>query len=185
MLGGLFQHSPYFLAKGLSLTVGGDHLVYLSGGFHGEEEVVMVKMGAGQLFSSVGHTRGQGIAHQIAVARTLGGVLTEDGEFFPHAILQPCGVLSADVSADGVGGLVAVDLPNGAFFQGHEGETAVDHATCGGVSLALEGKAYIPHAGDGQLGGEDEIVQPQGEQTGGGRGVGGVEAEIAVEGDLP
>ena len=99
----------------------------------------MAEAGTGQFVQTVGHTRGQGIAYQIAVSRATGGVLTEDGEFLAQTILQESGVSSADLTADGIGLLVTVDLPNGALFQRHERESAVDHTACGSVTVICQG----------------------------------------------
>ena len=80
---------------------------------------------------------------------------------------------------------MAIDLPDGALLHQHEGEATVDHGTGGGhVSLLCQDRRDIPHAGDGQLGGEDHVGDPQRKLTGGGYRVGHVEAEIAVEGDI-
>ena len=182
---GSLHHPAHLAPQRLPLPISGDDAVHLAGGLHGEDEMVACQMAAEHLVHAVGHTRGQGIAHQIAVAHALGSVLAEDGELFTHAILEDGGIPSADLAANGLGLHVAVDLPNGALLQKHQGESAVDHGGGGDdMTVLRQSGGNIPHTGDGQLGGEDEVGQTQPQETGGGGGVGGVEAEIPVEGDL-
>ena len=75
---GSLHHPAYLAPQRLALPVSGDDAVHLAGGLHGEDEMVARQMAAGHLVHAVGHTRGQGIAHQIAVACPLGRILAED-----------------------------------------------------------------------------------------------------------
>ena len=160
------------------MLIGRDDGVHLGGGLHREQKVVLSQPHPRQLVGAVGHTRGEGVIDQVAVTPAAGSVLPQDGEILAHAIPQNSAVPAADLAADGIWLHVAVDLADGAFLQQHEGEAAVDHPTYGG---GAQGGGHIPHTGEGQLGGEEQIFKSQRPQAGGGGGIGGIEAEIAVE----
>ena len=132
----LFRHSAHLASQGTPFLVGGDDAVYLGGGFHREDKVIPAEVCAEQILHAVGHACGEGIVYDIAVTVPCGGILSQDGEVLAHAIPHYGGVATADLAADCVGLLMAVNLAYGALFQQHEGEATVDDGT-GGSGTAV------------------------------------------------